>query len=620
MGGMFPVRTATARKVLNISDGASPRRGESCLPDRDRGSPGAPAGAGAAAPSVDVPVRPPRFAWMPRAASSRMPASPSAAPRVSSRSTSRAGPRRRPPAGPGRAAARHDAGRRTRDRGPAAASGEAAAVADTAPVRLVLRFRVPDATPAGIYEGPPGVLPRRPTLRARRRAAAGVRRPVARSQRSDRVPRALPHPAADVCRCGRGARRTRAGGRGSRHHGPPRSVPLGLPHQPGRLGVRHALARRIRRPHRLASRRRLAHDVRGLPIRSGRCDYRSARSARPPRARGSRRTPRMPGPSISRSRCSPSGAPTGWLDRALVWGWHEAGSSPVAGTSRRRRARPHAAGVRLSHDRCSSRGAFRRGTLPIPWRGSTRSFTIPAHGEDNGFLWDGQGCDDVDIWAVLSRRFYGTFATPVESAADIDAAARAGTGDPDGARTRGVDLELHLRGGARVARGTTGHGAGHECARLRPLERPRRHRRHPLRADGLAELRRAVIRTRASRSRASTSSCTRRSTSAYEPVTSRRLENLRDGIEDADLARMVVARHGRKALLAILARERDLLHPRRAPAARVHPGLRPPHGDEVRVAPLPPGTRAPRAALDRVHTALLEALAPASRVTDRLSG
>ena len=45
-------------------------------------------------------------------------------------------------------------------------------------------------------------------------------------------------------------------------------------------------------------------------------------------------------------------------------------------------------------------------------------------------------------------------------------------------------------------------------------------------------------------------------TSADEPVTSRRLENLRDGIEDADLARMVVARHGRKALLAILARER----------------------------------------------------------------
>ena len=58
--------------------------------------------------------------------------------------------------------------------------------------------------------------------------------------------------------------------------------------------------------------------------------------------------------------------------------------------------------------------------VTIPWGKGTRTYTVRAHGTDNEFLWDGQGCDDVNIWAVLSRRFYGSFATPVEQKGHID--------------------------------------------------------------------------------------------------------------------------------------------------------------------------------------------------------
>jgi hypothetical protein len=34
----------------------------------------------------------------------------------------------------------------------------------------------------------------------------------------------------------------------------------------------------------------------------------------------------------------------------------------------------------------------------------------PSPGGDNRFLWDGLGGDDVDIWTVLTRRYYGTYA------------------------------------------------------------------------------------------------------------------------------------------------------------------------------------------------------------------
>ena len=39
----------------------------------------------------------------------------------------------------------------------------------------------------------------------------------------------------------------------------------------------------------------------------------------------------------------------------------------------------------------------------------------------NSFLWDGKDGDDVDIWAVLSRRYYGQYGKPTEKLAVIDA-------------------------------------------------------------------------------------------------------------------------------------------------------------------------------------------------------
>jgi hypothetical protein len=44
----------------------------------------------------------------------------------------------------------------------------------------------------------------------------------------------------------------------------------------------------------------------------------------------------------------------------------------------------------------------------------------------NRFLWDDRNDDDVDIWAVLSRRYYGEFGDPREKLALIDKARKAG--------------------------------------------------------------------------------------------------------------------------------------------------------------------------------------------------
>jgi hypothetical protein len=44
----------------------------------------------------------------------------------------------------------------------------------------------------------------------------------------------------------------------------------------------------------------------------------------------------------------------------------------------------------------------------------------------NRFLWDGKSGDDVDIWAVLSRRYYGRFKDARGSLAPIEQARRAG--------------------------------------------------------------------------------------------------------------------------------------------------------------------------------------------------
>ena len=45
------------------------------------------------------------------------------------------------------------------------------------------------------------------------------------------------------------------------------------------------------------------------------------------------------------------------------------------------------------------------------WPGA-KSLMTGNPGRHNSFLWDGKDGDDLDIWAVLTRRFYGRFTSP----------------------------------------------------------------------------------------------------------------------------------------------------------------------------------------------------------------
>jgi hypothetical protein len=95
-----------------------------------------------------------------------------------------------------------------------------------------------------------------------------------------------------------------------------------------------------------------------------------------------------------------------------------------------------------------------------------------------------------------------------------------------------------------------------------------------------------------------------------EPVSSLRLENLRDGLEDADLARLLVARRGRAALLAILARERIFSIRRGRLLLGCTSGCD--VVTETRYSwPRYRHDAGAGAALQQVHTAMLKALAPA---------
>ena len=52
-------------------------------------------------------------------------------------------------------------------------------------------------------------------------------------------------------------------------------------------------------------------------------------------------------------------------------------------------------------------------TLHACWPGARSLMTgNPSPGGANGFLYDGKGGDDLDVWVILSRRFYGQFTVP----------------------------------------------------------------------------------------------------------------------------------------------------------------------------------------------------------------
>jgi hypothetical protein len=483
---------------------------------------------------------------------------------------------------------------------------QSATVTGTAPVRLVLRFRVPDATPAGIYDGRLAFA-----RNGHRFASVSVRLRVFGVQMPARDDPAgfrtlfLVQPQTYLAAVlERSGIEPQSAGPGiidrlysflSDYRVSPGDWGFGTPWPDGyedRAGWFRAAATRM------SAEGANPFSTMRLPLGTQRSPAsRTGQSARAPETWA----------AYLSDHVLPFWRDRGWLDRALVWGWDEPG--PVYN---RRYVTPqacaaHAAGVAyLTTGAPARRIAARRVT--IPWGQGTRSFTIRAHGSDNGFLWDDQACDDVDIWAVLSRRFYGSFATPVEHRSHVDVQrelqpairtahargasiwsftyeSRAGLGSPGYAATEpatdarvfGLWNALESMDGTLYADGMVTYGG------LDPYKSLTQHGQHVLIYPALA--------------------------GTGEPVSSLRLENLRDGIEDADLARLVVARRGRPALLAILARRRIFSIRGNGVLLGCTSGC-----DLVTTTkyswPRYRRDAGTNAALERVHTALLEALAP----------
>ncbi len=170
------------------------------------------------------------------------------------------------------------------------------------------------------------------------------------------------------------------------------------------------------------------------------------------------------------------------------------------------------------------------------WPGS-KMLVTGNPSEANRFLWDGKGGDDVDIWAVLSRRYYGQFNHEHDRLDLVNRVLRAGkmvwsstytgvAGSPGyGANERLADPRMFLLWnalegirGTLYAQGLTSYTKGD------PLDK--------VAAGGESVL---VY------------------PGAHGPIASARLEQIRDGIEDWDVFAVVRRRHGAAAVRTILA-------------------------------------------------------------------
>jgi glycosyl hydrolase family 123 len=154
----------------------------------------------------------------------------------------------------------------------------------------------------------------------------------------------------------------------------------------------------------------------------------------------------------------------------------------------------------------------------------------------NRFLWDGHGGDDVDIWAVLSRRYYGQFTAPRERLRTIQAAKRAGksiwsytfhgvAGTPGYALTEPLsDPRMFLLWNALEGIPGTLYGQGVTSYYSDDVfQSLRRNGDFVLVYPG-----------------------------AHTPIASARLEQIRDGIEDWDLFHIVRRRYGPNMVRRIL--------------------------------------------------------------------
>jgi hypothetical protein len=163
----------------------------------------------------------------------------------------------------------------------------------------------------------------------------------------------------------------------------------------------------------------------------------------------------------------------------------------------------------------------------------------------NAFLWDGKGGDDLDIWTVLSRRYYGTWSSP--------ALTRAGG-------TRGRDYQRALdkvraRGKMVWTYTYTGTPGTPGLAATEPLSNPRMLFLWTA-LEGVQGLLYAQGATSYTKESPFASIGTGEKMLLYPgpsgPLPSARLEQIRDGIEDWAVYDLVRRKHGAGAVRGVL--------------------------------------------------------------------
>jgi hypothetical protein len=163
----------------------------------------------------------------------------------------------------------------------------------------------------------------------------------------------------------------------------------------------------------------------------------------------------------------------------------------------------------------------------------------------NAFLWDGRGGDDLDIWTVLSRRYYGTWTGPVDRRAGRSR-ARAYLGLIDGVRARGKMVWSYTYTGTP---GTPGFAA------TEPLTNPRMLMLWTA-LEGIEGVLYAQGMTSYTSVNPLESIGSGESVLVYPgpsgPWPSARLEQLRDGIEDWAILDLVRRKRGADDVRAIL--------------------------------------------------------------------
>jgi hypothetical protein len=167
--------------------------------------------------------------------------------------------------------------------------------------------------------------------------------------------------------------------------------------------------------------------------------------------------------------------------------------------------------------------------------------------DGNAFLWDGKRGDDLDIWTVLSRRFYGTWTSPAHTRTG-KTRARAYHRMIEKVRSRGRMVWTYTYTGTP---GTPG------LAATEPLSNPRMLLLWTA-LEGIDGLLYTQGATSYSKENPLESIGTGEKVLLYPgasgPMASARFEQIRDGVEDWALYDLVRKRHGAGAVRDLLGR------------------------------------------------------------------